>query len=744
MYEAVKNKKMVQKLKKLFQPKILKKKVFYSAFVVVAVTGLIFANFFGGGRVAAAQFGRPIADITTAGFAPTPLYSALNETSPDGTASEVTSTNNGGNQTVEVKLGPVTDPLSSTGHIISVYVKKTSSRSSAMVFSLVQGTTVLASSGSTTLTTTYTQYDYTLSGAEANSISDYTDLRIRVVFTDNAGGPPGTWNWSWAQLQVPDPPNFTQFGYRWRNDDGNETTGSSLASENTAGIIATNTNVRVRFSIKNTGGSESYSYRLEYTTAPGGVCSNTSWTTVPDVPTTEAFDMVSTANYTDQAASTNAASGPGVLTDPGGSSFTAGKLVESTSNTASSVTVGQNQFTELEYALQANSNASQPTYCFRVTNVGAVLDSYSQYALLNVSFPPQAPVIYSPLNGATSLSVTPMFELRGVDPNNDYLRYNIEECPTNSWPCGGGGHTYDETSSQTCYSGQDVQSATAYQANLSEYNSSMAYCTMPSTDFLNINTTYYFRARAIDPGGSNSFGPYTSTFSFTTGNLEVLIRGGTNIKGGTIIGNYSFPSNSVLDNFNRAGTNNPPSANWAIDGTHSCGLKLAGDSATVAGNTAATFCGDYWNPTQFGRQTEVFAKVTTLPSATQEAVSFYGRIQNPTSGSTLSAYEVEFDNNASGTNAIQFFRYTNNVFSTLTGSPQSLPNAMSAGDSFGMTISGSATVTITAWYKPVNGSWTSVGSVTDSSANRVTTAGFIGIEMFGTASRVDDYGGGTY
>lgn len=732
---------MVQKLKKLLRPKGFKQKAAYSLFAVLIGLVLILTSPFGGSRVSAAQFGRPSSDITVDGFSPTPLYSRLNETSPDGTTSEVTVANNGGDKTPEVALSAVTDPVSSTGHIMSIYIKKSSNRTSAVTMYLYQGATLIASSSAIAVTTTYTQYDYTLSGAEADSITDYSDLRMRVFFDDQGGGAPGTFNWSWAQLQVPDLPNFTEFGYRWRSDDGNETTGSSLANENTTATIAPNTNVRVRFSINNTGGSQPYSYRLEYTTAPAGVCSNTSWTVVPDTPTIEAFDMVATTNYSDQAASTNASSGPGVLTDPGGSSFTAGKLVRSTSNTATSVTVDQNQFTELEYALQANSNASQPTYCFRVTNAGANLNTYSQFALLNVSYPPLAPVIYSPLNGATNVSVTPMFQLRGVDSNNDYLKYSIEECPTSSWPCGGGGHTYDQTSSQTCWSGQDVQSASAYQANAAEYNSSMAYCTMPSADFLSKSTTYYFRARAIDPGGSNSFGPYTSTFSFTTGSLEVLIRGGTTITGGTYLAN-PFPITTVLDNFNRAGTTSPPSGSWTASVLTSLTLQLSGDSATAkvsgAGNN---YGGALWNPENFGPDTEVFVTIPTLPAAANvEVVDLYARMVQTGSSATIDGYQLEALNNTG--NNIMRIQQTHNGSNSQVGTD--VTQAIAAGDSVGIRVTGSgANVTIDIWYKPAGKQWRVIKTVTDGSGNRITTGGLIGLETYDNSARYDDFGGGT-
>jgi hypothetical protein len=321
--------------------------------------------------------------------------------------------------------------------------------------------------------------------------------------------------------------------YRWRSDDGNETSGTSLAAQDTAATITYGTTARLRLLITNAGSSTSYTYSLEYAPYNNGCY---SWTAVPATATTEAFNMATTSNYTDQAASTNVSSGPGVITDPGGSSFTAGVLVSNPDNTAT-VTLNGGQFTELEYAVQANSNATGSAYCFRVTNSGTPLDNYANYPILNINYPPSTPTIYSVTNGSTNTSRLPTFQLRSYDYNKDYLKYVVEVCSANSWPCSSGAITYDQTSTQTCWSGQDAQTATAYTSTTSETTSTMAYCQLQTANILSPSTTYYMRAKAIDPGGSNTYSAYSSVASFTTGSLDVKITGGASISGGTKIGN---------------------------------------------------------------------------------------------------------------------------------------------------------------------------------------------------------------
>lgn len=330
--------------------------------------------------------------------------------------------------------------------------------------------------------------------------------------------------------------NYTvQKDYRWRLDDGNETTGTSLAAQDTAASITYGTNVRLRISLANLGDTTTFSYRLDYAPYNNGCY---SWSAVPTTATTQPFNVYDSSFVTDQAATTNVTSGPGVITDPAGYTFTGGKFIDNTSNTATNQTLGTQQFTELEFAIQPNANATNKTYCFRVTtSAGTPLDSYDNYPVLNINYPPSPPTIYSVLNSSTNVPRLPVFQLKSSDYNRDYLRYVVEVCTTNSWPCGAGGITYDQTSSQTCWTGQDDQSATAYQARSTVLNSTMAICSLQLANMLNPNTTYYMRAKAIDPGGSNTYSAYSSVVSFTTSTLDIQINGGTTITGGTKVGN---------------------------------------------------------------------------------------------------------------------------------------------------------------------------------------------------------------
>lgn len=124
------------------------------------------------------QFARPDADITTQ-WTTTPLWSKMDEVSADDTDFIQDSTSG---HVAEVSLSNVSDPLSSTGHVVRW--RRRSGTSPSVTIGLYQGATLIASSTDTTTTGSFTDTSFTLSGAEADAITDYNDLRLR--FTNGA------------------------------------------------------------------------------------------------------------------------------------------------------------------------------------------------------------------------------------------------------------------------------------------------------------------------------------------------------------------------------------------------------------------------------------------------------------------------------------------------------------------------------------------------------------------------------
>jgi hypothetical protein len=83
----------------------------------------------------------------------------------------------------EVKLSSGGDPVSSVGHIVRYRVSKNATGTTNFTFNLMQGAVTIATWNENDVTEAYASGEYTLSAGEANSITDYSDLRIRCSAT---------------------------------------------------------------------------------------------------------------------------------------------------------------------------------------------------------------------------------------------------------------------------------------------------------------------------------------------------------------------------------------------------------------------------------------------------------------------------------------------------------------------------------------------------------------------------------
>lgn len=156
-----------------------------------------------------AQFARPDSNVTQTSV--TGGFIEIDE----ATASDADFAYGANNTAAELEVGlsNATDPVSSTGHVIRYRIAKTNAGTvdgggSAVTVTarLMQGTSQVATDTAKTATGTWTQYAYTLSGAEADAITDYTDLRLEFVTSASGGSPANRRGGavSWTELEVPD------------------------------------------------------------------------------------------------------------------------------------------------------------------------------------------------------------------------------------------------------------------------------------------------------------------------------------------------------------------------------------------------------------------------------------------------------------------------------------------------------------------------------------------------------------
>ena len=188
------------------------------------------------------------------------------------------------------------------------------------------------------------------------------------------------------------------------------------------------------------------------------------------------------------------------------------------------------------HTYQVSALNASTAYCWKgaaINPAGSnVFGAYSATQLFTTSASnqsPTAPTLTQPVSSQIGVSTTPEFRLYAIDADSDYVRYKIllyqSDCTTIV-------RTIDQTSLQTGWTSQSQQSATAYSSG-----QSAIHTYQPTA--LSLNTTYCWKAAAIDPAGTNLFGSYSTTSTFTTQTTatptQINITGGTIINGNTTI-----------------------------------------------------------------------------------------------------------------------------------------------------------------------------------------------------------------
>ncbi|TXH01679.1 MAG: hypothetical protein E6R05_05375 [Candidatus Moraniibacteriota bacterium] len=170
------------------------------------------------------------------------------------------------------------------------------------------------------------------------------------------------------------------------------------------------------------------------------------------------------------------------------------------------------------------------TYYWRIrfTDTKGAVGAWSTTASFATNSTPSTPTLDSPTDTATNQSTTTTLATTTTDTNSDYLRYKIELCTNVGMTTGC--QTFDQTSSQTGWSGQDTQTSTAYTSG------TQASYTLQSA--LSNSTTYYWRSYAIDPAGTNTWSSTQTPKSFTTiaggGGSATIYLNGVNLGGVTL------------------------------------------------------------------------------------------------------------------------------------------------------------------------------------------------------------------
>ncbi|MBA4387138.1 MAG: hypothetical protein C0404_04095 [Verrucomicrobia bacterium] len=209
--------------------------------------------------------------------------------------------------------------------------------------------------------------------------------------------------------------------YRWRNDDGTESTASWKANADTAiNGVSRGTNIRLRVSEVNryaSGYTFPVTARLEYSASTNGPWAAVSTVSDGAYP----FEMTTTSGYADGDGTTAQLTGTGT--------FVAGKCVESPNNTSAYSGISLSQYSNFEYCFKATAKAAGgTTYYFRLA--GFNYQSYTLYPQLTMAAGEanEAPVIRRSALTATG-SVVAAFSYQIRASGSEPITYGASGLP---------------------------------------------------------------------------------------------------------------------------------------------------------------------------------------------------------------------------------------------------------------------------------------------------------------------------
>ncbi len=173
-----------------------------------------------------------------------------------------------------------------------------------------------------------------------------------------------------------------------------------------------------------------------------------------------------------------------------------------------------NDESEWDFVLQNNGALPNTNYCFRlVYEDGSQFNSYTNYPRLLTNAPPLSPVNAAPFDNERLASTSPWFEFAADDELDDEVAYQIQV-------------STDYNFSSALIDSDSVTNFALF-TNLSQPSQKSTFTPGETIQFiptvaLSNNTTYWWRVRAIDPLGSNTYGSWSNPTSFTVNTATVI------------------------------------------------------------------------------------------------------------------------------------------------------------------------------------------------------------------------------
>ncbi|HEU4677779.1 MAG TPA: DUF2341 domain-containing protein [Candidatus Paceibacterota bacterium] len=162
---------------------------------------------------------------------------------------------------------------------------------------------------------------------------------------------------------------------------------------------------------------------------------------------------------------------------------------------------------EWDYVLKQNGAEAGTNYCFRmVESDGTELFQYTQYPMLVTNAAPDAPAQSKLFDNEAVASTSPWFEWTGTDAEADDMTYEIQVDDDSAF----GSVNIDNDTATNFAQFENLSTP----ADKDPYNNADLIRFKPSSSLAN-GVTYYWRVRAMDPSGSNAWGSWSATRSFT-------------------------------------------------------------------------------------------------------------------------------------------------------------------------------------------------------------------------------------
>jgi hypothetical protein len=148
-----------------------------------------------------------------------------------------------------------------------------------------------------------------------------------------------------------------------------------------------------------------------------------------------------------------------------------------------------------------------------ITWGGTSASAFASIAMaLKVDAPPTV-ALNTPADTATGVSTTPDLAFTGTDADADTIEYEVQVDTVNTFNSVGGNPLLDKLSVTPDATFTDVTNGAHTHPFVS--GEQVKY-TVQAGNILTANTTYYWRVRGLDPSGTNTYGAWSATRSFTT------------------------------------------------------------------------------------------------------------------------------------------------------------------------------------------------------------------------------------